>query len=333
MQKILHLIPYDGTGGVESAAQSMQSIHSNELSFEIKFLFKRNVKRWETFNPFLLIPPLFQVLSLKPNILIVSLWRSCIIGSIVKILNPDIKVILLLHYPKNVHFVDKAVTSFTSRIATEVWSDSQETMNGRFPRLKNKNQKIISFVTQIHESLDGIELRPNFIFWGRVHKQKGLDSALKIFSQVKEKYTSAKFLIIGPDGGELKALKKMANNLNLNDGVEFYDAMPLNDIKKYASNSSFFLQPSILEGMGISVIEAMQFGLIPVVTAVGEMKNYCRNMHNSILIVNNDEVLANIFGVLASKKNFFQIRENAINSWKDTELYSDSMLQACKNLI
>ncbi|MDG1226130.1 MAG: hypothetical protein P8P11_06220, partial [Burkholderiales bacterium] len=46
----------------------------------------------------------------------------------------------------------------------------------------------------------------NFIFWGRLHKHKGLEQSIKIFYDIKGDFPDARFTIIGPDGGMKKKL-------------------------------------------------------------------------------------------------------------------------------
>ena len=46
----------------------------------------------------------------------------------------------------------------------------------------------------------------------------------------------------------------------------------------------------------MSVCESMQLGLIPLVTNVGQIKKYCKNLHNCFIYKNDDiEILDNIF--------------------------------------
>ena len=49
---------------------------------------------------------------------------------------------------------------------------------------------------------------PNLFFWGRIHRQKRLDKAIKLINNIISKgINEVEFLIIGPDCGELTNLK------------------------------------------------------------------------------------------------------------------------------
>ena len=85
--------------------------------------------------------------------------------------------------------------------------------------------------------------------------------------------------------------------------------------------------------MAISVVEAMQIGLIPVVTGVGEISNYCIDGVNSILI---DEDLAAVdamceVAVSASKRE--KMSAAAIGEWVQGVAYSSDFRAACDDLL
>ena len=65
--------------------------------------------------------------------------------------------------------------------------------------------------------------------------------------------------------------------------------------------------------MAMSVAESMQLGLIPLVTNVGQIKNYCKNHKNSIIYNENDkEVIQNIFELINSREKFLDMRKNIL---------------------
>ncbi|MBI4812167.1 glycosyltransferase [Candidatus Falkowbacteria bacterium] len=79
---------------------------------------------------------------------------------------------------------------------------------------------------------------------GRFVEKKGFDDLLRALAIVKQRTTKLfKCHIIG--GGPLEAgLKKMTNELNLGDAVEYKGYMKIEDIIKYFQDMHFYLQPS-----------------------------------------------------------------------------------------
>ena len=176
-------------------------------------------------------------------------------------------------------------------------------------------------------------VRPIFIFWGRIHAQKGLPRALKLFALVRDIVNSAQFIVIGPDGGELALVQQLSRDLGVEEAVKFLGPMDFDNIMLHALNASFYLQTSELEGMAMSVVEAMQLGLVPVVTPAGEIANYCRHGTNAIIVDDDEEALKVILTLLRNEKKYENIRSNAIATWLKYPLYKDCVLQACRDIL
>ena len=44
MFKVVHLVPYDGIGGVETAARSMDAVEDDAVNFQVKYIFKNETQ-------------------------------------------------------------------------------------------------------------------------------------------------------------------------------------------------------------------------------------------------------------------------------------------------
>ena len=107
MKRILYLIPLDGTGGVEVAAQTLKDLDEKNFKFYLKYIFQ---KKSEIFNIKKILESFKSVIDDNPDILIVSLWRAALVGILVKIFKPKIKVVLFIHSEKDTHFFDFLIT-------------------------------------------------------------------------------------------------------------------------------------------------------------------------------------------------------------------------------
>ena len=335
-KNIIHLIPVEAIGGVERAALTMRFISNDFLNFSVISIFpsQKKINFFIFWNPYYYIKIIFRLLEVKPEILILSLWRSCIVGFVLKLVQPKMKVVLFLHFPKNIHFLDRLFTNLISKISIQIWADSYETIKGRLELKLHNKSRIVSFVTEkIYLENNFINLNPTFLFWGRLHKQKNLISSLSLFSEIKAKIEDAKFVIIGPDGGDLELVKKNIVKLNLVNSVNITGPLHFSEIKKLSLGASFYLQTSVLEGMALSVVEAMQLGLVPIITPVGEIKNYCVDGFNAIVIDNEKTAVNKVLDILNNFESYQSLRKNAINTWKNSIIYEDNILVNCMELL
>jgi glycosyltransferase involved in cell wall biosynthesis len=334
-QKIVHLVPYDGIGGVEAAARSMVDTQVVGLDFRVEYIYSatkpsKSPRRWGIMQ---ILRCIHNLARHKPDILILSLWRSCIVGTIVKLLRPNTRIVLLLHYPLDVHQIDKLFTKIAVLIADEIWADSTYTLKMRGSAATNKTRRVISFVANRLRAPEPPIAAPRFIYWGRINAQKGLNRAISLFAKIQERYPNAEYKIIGPDGGVLSDLKYDVHRLGLTNAVTFAGAMTMDLIVAEAQRACFYLQCSIQEGMAMSVVEAMQLGLVPVVTPVGEIGNYCIHQHNALLIRRDTDIIDEIDSILSAPHHYSALRESAISTWLATPLYTDSMISALREML
>lgn len=332
MKRILYLIPLDGTGGVEVAAQTLKGLNEKNFKFDLKYIFQ---KKSEIFNIVKIIESFKSVIVSNPDILIVSLWRAALVGTLVKIFRPKIKVVLFIHSEKDTHFFDFIITRLALLSCHEVWFDSNASSNNRFKFLYKKlNKQVLSFnlrdITSKNIALKKNE--PNFIYWGRISKDKGLYRALEIFEGILKYFPQATFKIIGSHQFDYDEINQYCVDRKLTNSVHFYDEMEFEDIEKLADEASFYLQTSKFEGFAMSVVEAMMMGLVPIVTPVGEIGRYCNNK-NAIMVYSNMEAIRDTILVLGNNNNFSQMSDLAVQTWRGKIYYRESVIKNCNRII
>lgn len=334
--RVLHVIPYDGIGGVEIAAKSMGSVRQGRIDFSLNFIFQNIECRkdvWRTFNVLKIISAARIISNFNADVIVVSLWRSSIVGLIAKLLNKEVKLITFLHSTQNEHFLDYFFTKMSMRFSDAVWVDSVGTMLTRVPLKYQARCRVISFVTCRLKPSAMAQVHPAFIFWGRLTENKGITRAINIFAGIYRLNQKAIFWIIGPDGGALAELKALRLSLGLEDAVFFMGQATHDEIVQYASSASFYLQTSEYEGMAMSVVESMQLGLVPVVTPVGEIGSYCIDGKNAVMVKADQQAVDDVMTILEDEARYKILRNNAIATWADCLLYRDSVLAACEALV
>ena len=105
-----------------------------------------------------------------------------------------------------------------------------------------------------------------------------LFQAMKI---VLEKFPSAKLLVVG-EGKMYNILVKLAKDLNIEENVKFIPRT--DDTRIELAMMDVFVMPSLKEGLGLALMEAMACGKAVVGSDVGGIKSLIRNNINGLLV-------------------------------------------------
>jgi glycosyltransferase involved in cell wall biosynthesis len=343
MKRIIHLMPYDAIGGVEIAARSLSTGRHEKFEFERNYLIRgvdATVESGEYHgpqislnNPFVYWHALWRLYRKPPDLLVASLWRSALVLIFLKILRPKTRSVIFLHLAHDVHFIDKVANRMAMFFSDAIWADSGVTLQRRVPRCLNGKGRVVSFLLNRRSLPEQHDPTPEFIFWGRLNAQKGLIRALNLVAAIIRHRQDVRFTIIGPDGGMEDKLQAQVTELGLGDHVVFKGPMRHEDIADAASRASLYLQTSLDEGMAMSVVEAMQCGLVPVVTPVGEIAHYCHDKDSAIFVHEDDAAVTAVLALLSDPDRYKQMSRAAAKYWQDQPLYRDDFLVAAEELI
>lgn len=171
--------------------------------------------------------------------------------------------------------------------------------------------------------------KKNIITISRLDYGKKNDDIIKSFSKIKE--SNWKLYIIG-DGKEFNNLKKLINDLNLNNKVILTGYKNKEEINKYMLDSSLFLMASITEGLPMVLLEAMSYGIPCIAYEVPSgVNDIIEDGRNGYIIKNrneleyikrieeviNDSKLRNKLGLNAKEKAKEFSKEKIVNIWKN----------------
>ena len=146
------------------------------------------------------------------------------------------------------------------RKATHVFFQNQKNLdfmlnnkvvNGNYTLLPGSGVNLQNFVLMDYPSDDTL----NFLFIGRVMKDKGIEEFLSAAKRVKSKYTNTQFDIIGMLDGDYKEIIDKA----VRNGFVNYHGQQ-NDVKPFIKNSHCIVLPSYHEGMANVLLEAAASG-------------------------------------------------------------------------
>jgi glycosyltransferase involved in cell wall biosynthesis len=94
--------------------------------------------------------------------------------------------------------------------------------------------------------------------------------------------------VIAGGGGELEGFRAEARALELDDRVTFPGWLPREDVALLLAKADLLVLPSYGEGMAMSVLEAMSFGLCIVSTPVGALVEVLEDAVSGLLVTPGD---------------------------------------------
>ena len=172
--------------------------------------------------------------------------------------------------------------------------------------VKENRIKVIYNGTKLKNKPDPIDDQPydyfKFITVGRLAPWKNIDIIIEALSDYKKANQNFIFYIVGSGPEEIK-LKKLVNDLDLENFVTFTGQLQKDDLNYYLQKSDIYIQASSYEGLPHVILEAMSHNLSIISTPIGgtneviqdgkngwiwELENNFKpNKNNLIEILNN----------------------------------------------
>ena len=318
--KILHLLASAGTGGIETLCKDIliKADWDNRICClfdegeNYEYLKINNKKIFSLKNKNRNIKEIVKFLKqycIKEKIDVVTIHHGGITSNMVYILMkrklPNIKYVRYLHgcFDKYAFGNDKGIVnkSLGKMIMQKAFdysdllifiSKAVETSFEKKFKIENKRKAIIyngineKFFAETKIKRNEGDCKKNIIFVGRLSYVKGVDILIKAFKEVEKRNDNIGLTIVG-DGEDREKLINLSKKLNVSDKVKFVGRQ--SNVIQWLDNANIFVYPSIWEeGFGISVVEAMARGCIPIVSNRGGLAEIVKNGKNGIAFNKND---------------------------------------------
>jgi len=154
-------------------------------------------------------------------------------------------------------------------------------------------------VTLLHNAVPGPDALPTridagpvrLLFLGRLIKLKGIDVLLDALASESCRAKSWQLTIAGD--GDLETYRSQAKALGIEDRVRFTGWLDQDGCRRELLQAQVLVQPSMFEGLPMSVLEAMAHGLTIVATPVGSVGDAIADGETGLLVPPGDrEALA-----------------------------------------
>lgn len=212
-----------------------------------------------------LIAALAAVLRRKPVLLVQSAWGS-------DILIAPFKNRL---YRKTTSFALKKArlaTADSGRVA-EIMQELAGTETMTFP-----------FGLEKLPEADPGEKIPFLFFSNRtLNKNSNIDQVLHFFGRVCGQHEQAR-LVIANDGPERAGLEEQCRQMGLDKKVEFAGFIPDHQQQHYYRQAQFFFSILSSDALSVSLLEALSFGCIPIVSKLSDNMEWVSDGVNGILM-------------------------------------------------
>ncbi|MEK7643432.1 MAG: glycosyltransferase [Patescibacteria group bacterium] len=149
-------------------------------------------------------------------------------------------------------------------------------------------------ISVVHPGVDLARLRPGeksdhplVVYVGRLKKYKSVDVLLRAFKYVVHKFPEAELVIAGR-GEEEMVLKDLTRTLGISQSVRFAGGISDSEKTRLLQRAWVFVNPSFMEGWGITTIEANACGVAVVAADVPGLRDSVRNPHTGYLVPHGD---------------------------------------------
>jgi glycosyltransferase involved in cell wall biosynthesis len=329
--KVLNLMTSGYFGGIEVLCDSLQQEASYE-NFYIFFrakgpIYERMVKRGNVIflnpkNSFFKNNRIIRKYILDNNIdIVVNHYNDFLVEVYYLIALRKIKKV------KGVCIIHSCYSKpYTLFIKNFIWEKMRITVFKKSKRVvfvsnagKKSYDKLLRFAKESRVIYNGISNdviergmknfckfdKPRILYLGRIEEVKGIHLLIGACSLLKKENIDFCCTIVG-EGTQKRKLQLLTQNLKLSNEVLFCEGT--NNVADFYENNNIFVYPSTWEEIfGISIVEAMAFGMICVSHKVGGIKEIITDNKNGFFSFEKTEeslykTLKNISKDLKSEK-------------------------------
>ncbi|WP_147023311.1 glycosyltransferase [Microvirga aerophila] len=225
----------------------------------------------------------------RPDVLILSLPQSNLVGRIASIVIPNAKVVAFEHSESFRRRSALILMRLTSHFIDSILYDHEETWKSSrllYPNIQDRYSYYVPLtILSPDRSPRPASGRSKCLIAARLSETKNhveLLHAIKIAAECGYTFD----LIIAGEGSMRPRLEALVRELGLSGQVEFRGFV--RDIDSLRANCDIYVQCSHFEGLCLSVLEAMAAGMLVVSTDVGAIRQYGKDGLNMIKLSGTD---------------------------------------------
>lgn len=167
---------------------------------------------------------------------------------------------------------------------------------------------------------------------GTIEERKNLITIVRALKDIDQTY---KLVVCGRKRAYARQVETEIETLGLSDRVVFLPGVAFADLPAIYQNASVFIYPSLFEGFGIPIIEALYSG-IPVVAATGSCLEEAGGPDSLYVAPTNSRQLSIAVNKILNSRNLqAQMREKGLEYVKifDNKVLADKMMACYLNML
>lgn len=134
------------------------------------------------------------------------------------------------------------------------------------------------------------------LFVGRLASEKNVEFLLNAEQKLIKKHSNIKLLIVG-DGPDKEKYEEMANDLNISKNVIFNGKAAWEEMPFYYHCADIFATASTTETQGLTVIEAMAAGVVPLCIKDESFLGTVTHELNGLIFNNEEEYISQVLSL------------------------------------
>lgn len=187
-----------------------------------------------------------------------------------------------LHFPELFAKKDlyqlRAWTGYSAKKASRVFTISTASKNDILKQYNRAENEVVVTYPGIKESstmhiLTKGDLERKFgisqkyiLFVGTLQPRKNIERLVEAFSLLKNADKNLQLVVVGKKGWLYEPILAAPEKYGVRDRVKFLEFVENDDLPSLYQHALFFVLPSLYEGFGLPVVEAMKYGC-PVITS------------------------------------------------------------------
>ncbi len=149
------------------------------------------------------------------------------------------------------------------------------------------------------------------LYVGTIEPRKNISTLLKAFKLIRDRY-KLKLILAGGKGWSYEEVLKMPDKLGIRDDVVFTGYVNEKTILYLYNNAMVFVCPSVYEGFGLPVVEAMSCGVPLIVSDIPSFKEIADDAGLFFNPSDHEELAHKIEDVISSDSLKIELRQKSL---------------------